>query len=375
MDKYIVKEAARGRWHDIFSALTPALEDAMAHPSRHVACPVHGGKDGFRLFRDFNDTGGAICNTCGPFSDGFSVLMWLNGWNFDEVINHVGDHLRCGMKTPPYVARPVASAAAEPDVNREAEEKRRRSARLRQIWEECVQFSDPKAEPAWWYLVTRGLSARTCAMFSSLRVHPALPYYDGNELKGEFPALVAQVMGTDDKPVTLHRTYLTQMGGKLAVESPKKLMPLFPGRTLQGAAIRMGVPDTRLCIAEGIETALSVREATGITTWATVNAWGMMHFVPPAGVEEVWIWADKDRSDTGLQAAKQAKAKLWQHGIIARLFMPDMPIPPGSKGADWNDVLQYVGLMGFHGARAMKPLRRMPVANELPAKTGQRQMS
>ena len=55
---------SRGRWLDIFRAFAPALDDACLRVGRHVPCPVHGGKDGFRLFEDAAETGGGICNTC-----------------------------------------------------------------------------------------------------------------------------------------------------------------------------------------------------------------------------------------------------------------------------------------------------------------------
>ena len=72
-----VRERAAGRWIDMLAALAPALVPALSRPGRHVPCPVHGGTRGFRLFRDVDDTGGGVCNTCGTFPDGFALLMWF----------------------------------------------------------------------------------------------------------------------------------------------------------------------------------------------------------------------------------------------------------------------------------------------------------
>jgi len=47
-----VRQLAAGRWLDIHELLAPALTLALRRPGRHVPCPVHGGTDGFRLFRD-----------------------------------------------------------------------------------------------------------------------------------------------------------------------------------------------------------------------------------------------------------------------------------------------------------------------------------
>lgn len=53
LDVSVVREAARGHWDAIFCALAPMLKAAMQQPGKHVPCPVHGGKDGFRLFPDY----------------------------------------------------------------------------------------------------------------------------------------------------------------------------------------------------------------------------------------------------------------------------------------------------------------------------------
>ena len=88
-----VKLSARGRWREIFASLAPTLKDAMDHAGRHVACPVHGGEDGFRLFKDFEESGGSVCNTCGKFSDGFATLSWVNHWDFPTAVKAVADCL------------------------------------------------------------------------------------------------------------------------------------------------------------------------------------------------------------------------------------------------------------------------------------------
>lgn len=88
-----VHEAARGNWLAILSALAPALEVAIQKVGRHTTCPIHGGKDGFRLFKDTHLSGGGICNTCGPKSDGISLLMWCNGWDFPTTLQSVASLL------------------------------------------------------------------------------------------------------------------------------------------------------------------------------------------------------------------------------------------------------------------------------------------
>lgn len=89
LDVSVVREAARGHWDAIFCALAPMLKAAMQQPGKHVPCPAHGGKDGFRLFPDYATAGSCVCNTCGTFRDGFETLEWLHGWGFAETLKRV----------------------------------------------------------------------------------------------------------------------------------------------------------------------------------------------------------------------------------------------------------------------------------------------
>jgi len=70
-----LKKRIGSRWLDVHEALAPSLTDALRNPGEHVPCPVQGGDDGFRFFDDVEVTGGGICNTCGPRSDGIALLQ------------------------------------------------------------------------------------------------------------------------------------------------------------------------------------------------------------------------------------------------------------------------------------------------------------
>ena len=94
-DKKEVEAKAEGKWLIILSTLAPALNHAIERVGRHVPCPLNGGKDGFRLFKDANNTGGGISNKEGPFNNGFSLLQWVNGWDFPTTLNEVGSFLMC----------------------------------------------------------------------------------------------------------------------------------------------------------------------------------------------------------------------------------------------------------------------------------------
>jgi putative DNA primase/helicase len=110
---------------------------------------------------------------------------------------------------------------------------------------------------------------------------------------------------------------------------------------------------SRLAVTEGIETALAVIEATGLPTWATGNAHLLETFVPPPGVRQVLVFADKDRpsrqhpSGHGQEAARGLVTRLWAMGIRAGAIAPGLDIPDGKKGVDWLDVFNRLARQGF----------------------------
>jgi len=183
-----VKDAARGNWEKVFRDIAPALAPAMDTASvgrrpRHVCCPVHGSKqqsgNGFRLFDNWRETGGAICNTCGPFSDGFKVLTWVTGQSFGLVLREVAVSLglaqavRRGARAGQPVARSAAPAAPAPQGMPESDDDLALRQRLSNVFRAAVPLDNPLAEPGRLYLQSRGLTL----LPEILRVHPGLHYY------------------------------------------------------------------------------------------------------------------------------------------------------------------------------------------------------
>ncbi len=340
-DAQRVKNDARGRWEQVLSCLAPVLNDAIERRGKHVPCPAHGGRDGFRVFPDVDETGGGVCNTCGYFADGFSLLMWINSWDFTRSIREVAECVSSVpvRDTPKVVAR--ASDTSDDAIRRE---------HLNRTWRESLALTHPKAEPARLYLARRGLSV---GVPETLRFHPELGYYADNHFVARYPAIIGQVTGQGGEAITLHRTYLTAAGYKAPVDAPKKLMRHPFARQLTGGAIRLVPAGNRLAVTEGIETALAVIEATGVPAWATGNAHLLETFVPPPGVSQILVFSDKDRpskqhpSGHGQEAARGLVTRLWAMGIRAGAIAPTIDIPDGRKGVDWLDVLNLLGKAGF----------------------------
>jgi phage/plasmid primase-like uncharacterized protein len=116
----------------------------------------------------------------------------------------------------------------------------------------------------------------------------------------------------------------------------RKGKKLARGSKPKGGAIRIypleeGQP---LALAEGIETALAVREVTGWPVWATIAALFMKEVVAPGEAKEVVVCADHDRA--GIEAAHALARKLLRGGRQVRIAVPPV------EGDDWLDVLARV---------------------------------
>lgn len=334
--KHELKAKAEGMWDQILIALAPKIADALDKPGlRHIDCPMHGGTNDFRVFRDVSTSGGGVC-TCGTWPDGFGLLSALNGWSFKETLEEVSRKI---MGETPQLSPVPAKPARRIDT---ASEDRAIRSRLTAIVRGSVPISDPSAELGRRYLVGRGLDPNEVA----LRFHASLAYYEAKVFVGHFPAIVALVKSPLGMPVSIHRTYLSTEGRKADVGSPKKLCEHASDRPLQGAAIRLYPAGRTLAVAEGIETAMAVTKLTGVPCWATMTAGLMEKFVPPSGVEKVLIFADKDRPSRyhpqghGQEASRKLAENLWKIGVKAGVRLPPLDIPDGQKGIDWLDCLK-----------------------------------
>jgi hypothetical protein len=427
-DKNEVRSLAEGRWDAVFSALAPQLQNAMDHAGHHVACPVHGGTDGFRLFPNYREKGAGVCNTCGLFNSGFDLLQWCNHWTFSETVQHVGEAL--GLKASSKIVssetegtvtegkvrfiglskgrygeqfavvmedrqgekrfwgkdleRAVRSAGisvgdnaritlvctqtcesakgqtfrrhvwaalrlesdeeAKARLEKEALAGKRKLDALRQVWRSsrALQWDSTETNPVLTYLRSRGIELNgdeSDVWTKELRYSAALEFVS-DEMRTKFPAMVALVRDPEGKVAALHRTYLTPEGRKAAVECPKKVLNLPNAHGLNGCAVRLGgAVGGILCLAEGIETALSVCLGTGYPCWSTISANGLKTVEVPDSVKTVFIFEDKDRSGVGHQAAVELQERLLKEGRLAVIVAIEKEIPEGSKGLDWNDLL------------------------------------
>lgn len=356
-----VRERARGQWDAILLALCPDLGPALEKPGMHVDCIFHDGKNDFRVFRDVAETGGAICS-CGQWGDGFNLIRHYHGVDLPEAIAMVSAQLG-----EPMVRASVSTARRRSNVRQIDDARKRQEARnqiekVRKTWASSLPANHPDAAPLRKYLVRRGINLQEIP--SMLRLHPALPYFERDEETGRMvrlgttPAMIALVLDARGLPIALHRTYLDFEGNKAPVADPKKMTMIPEGRHVTGGAIRLVEPGPILNIAEGIETALAVMEATGIPTWPSISASLMKSVVVPDHVEAVCFWADKDRKKpdgtegAGQKAAYEAAERLRAMGIRAGVMVPPLDIPENGKGVDWLDVKNRLGIEAFEPIRS-----------------------
>lgn len=200
-----IRKQAVGRWLEILPDLAPQLKPAIEKVGDHVACPVHGGKDGFRFFQNAEETGGGICNTCGSFPDGLKVLRWANDWSGQQAVDAVLGWLS---------ENPHQHPAQFPQNDRRRNEAAKRS--LEKIEAEVMTDSGRVAE----YFGHRGLGGEVPAV---LYFHPNLDYYKDGKKFAKFPAMIASFQRVDGLVVGYLRLYLDPDGpGKADVTPAKK---------------------------------------------------------------------------------------------------------------------------------------------------------
>jgi hypothetical protein len=210
----------------------------------------------------------------------------------------------------------LPSAGVPIDHKCSRDDTRRREAALA-IWRST---SPAKGTCAATYLASRGIVLEPpCA----LRFHGGLKHPSG----GVWPAMVALVTrGIDDKPIGIHRTFLSPDGNGKAPVEPVKMM-LGP---IRGGAVRLGPIGDRLMIAEGIENALSAMQATGQVAWAALSTSGLRTLELPLGVSDVVLLADGD--EPGESAARDAAQRWKRERRCVRIARPP-------RGMDFNNVL------------------------------------
>lgn len=273
-----LKEQTKGRWRSIL--ITMGVPEEIVN-GEHQPCPFCGGVDRFR-FTDHEGQGFYFCNQCGN-GTGFDLASKILNKTFAEVCKEIEKILGNGL--PPQTSWDSTRDTAEKNA-------------VNKIWKDSVPIK--KGDPVCCYLMNRGLSNGT----TTLRFHNGV--FDGFSGK-RIPSMVAPITDAVDEMVGIHLTHLGQIKGRWEksplVKAQKKQRKLV--KTISGGSIRLFKMDIEnLGISEGIETALAVKEQTGVPCWSVMNATGMEKFqLPDPRPLMLTIYADNDLNFTGLRAA------------------------------------------------------------------------
>lgn len=217
-------ERALGRWREILPQL--GVETRFL-TNKQGPCPLCGGRDRFR-FDDKDGRGTYYCNQCGP-GIGLTLVRKLHGWDFRTAVDAIDKIIGYGLPKP---AIETQSESQKDDS----------SKRLHAIERLLDGAKSPEVVTA--YLLSRGIDV-PCPV---LRGHVSCPYYNSNgKLVGEFPCVIAPVVGPNGSLQSAQRIYVGP------VDPRRKTMP--PVETMNGAAVRLQTPTETLGVAEGVETA------------------------------------------------------------------------------------------------------------------------
>ncbi len=171
----------------------------------------------------------------------------------------------------------------------------------------------------------------------AIRFHPRLWCV---EVGQHLPAMVCAISPLDapDRPHAVQRIWLAADGRKANLRAPKKTLG-----ALAGGGVVLAPFHSRLIVAEGVETALSVDEVWGTSAVATLGTANMEAVQIPVSVSDVLIAFDCDTNGAGEKAARNLATRLHAEGRAVTL------IPPPASFSDWNEHAQASGGEARHG--------------------------
>lgn len=280
------KELAKFKWHSILFQLGI---DKKFLTGKHGPCPLCGGIDRFR-FEPTKENGSYFCSFCGAGS-GLHLLAQIKGVTHEGAWRLVESVMDMAEETKP-----------QPMVNREE--------RIRKIQAACQRLTVGGQVDI--YLRGRGI----CFL--------DLPPFDLAEVKtSNNSSMMVARFAKGNKLAGLHITFIRDGKKDESNGSAKKMYGLTQGG-LNGSAIRLHPAGTvsRIIVAEGIETTLSVAQKYGLPAWACGSAGLMEVLEVPDAIKEVIIAGDNDASFTGQAAAYILAKRLTRQGKSCTVLLP-----------------------------------------------------
>jgi putative DNA primase/helicase len=251
-------------------------------------------------------------------SNGRLLLKCFAGCGFERIMAALGSR-----RVTRFGAAPPAVPSDDDDL-----ERRRRIDCARSIWNSAFPIAGPAVEK---YARGRTIIAKyfrsrgiTIEAPPTLRVR-----WTKHSTGPTLPTLIAAVVTQADGVVAIHRTFLDENGDKTKLEPAKAALG-----PIKGGVVRLAVAGETLVFCEGIETGLSVLQATGLPVWAALGTSNLINIELPDVAREIIIAADGDKA--GERAAKKAAQRFVREGRHVRIARPE-------RGKDFNDYLRSAG--------------------------------
>jgi putative DNA primase/helicase len=348
IDKTHALVSQRGGWGSVYQCYNE-LYNAYTHLGKEYPCPKTGaGKTKFSFFkRDSDIRGGAFHRDEGALPDGIDVISWYEGVDKSRAMDIIIDI--CGGDTTKVTAKDMQKLKEKRQTASECpiseKDAAQRSKTLRTTWSGLKPIAGSLAET---YLRSRGMQG-DARSWRDVYFHPSLPYKEDDKAPWQrLPGMVSMVRNHDGQPVTLHRTFLSSDGTAKANVSRQKMMLAQP-KPLNGACIMLDAPTMTptgkmIGITEGIENALSIREATGCPMWVGISDRIMEKMIFSEDISTIIVWADVEPSGAGMRAAETLRS-IWE--TKGKQVVIQAPHFMGREKCDWNDVYVEKGVAGF----------------------------
>jgi putative DNA primase/helicase len=221
-------------------------------------CPCHDDHSPSLLLSD-GDKPGCVLVHCFAGCDRRDILAALRDRGLLEECAHQHELRSCRIEPPPPVIAPDLQAL--------------------EIWGMASPVEHTIVQL---YLRARGI---TIAPPPSLRCAGG-----GYHLTDPATAMVAAVQAPDRRIIAVQVTRLDPSGER------KAQVPI-PRRTfgaLGNGAVRLAAAGDVLGLAEGVESALSAMQLSGVPTWACLGASRMHRVAVPESILELHVFADND---------------------------------------------------------------------------------
>ena len=346
IDLHTTKQAAQGRWREIFPMIDNRLAGAISANGKPCPCPIGTSSNGFRIPLKAALDGHAYCGA-ETFTNGFSLLMWLNDWSFYQALQAVDAALNGAGSVS------LSQKFQQPPPPADFSRRRKR-------FDEWLHLSvtNPNLSAIRYY-IERGLLDAPLLRSGSLRYIDAIPYlYDGSYIKNPdgstftTPAILAGmrtestvagfcVIRLDEhgnKADNVLRTAIATTSGEAsaAIQS-KQLLTIIP--SIRGASWRLGAVGDVWNVGEGVETMLAVAGALNTESVAASTTAAMLEGLEvPEHVKTLNIYADKDKNGRGEEAANKLLMREKERREV-NVIIPKQAIPTDKKGIDWLDCI------------------------------------